>query len=791
MRRPRLLVLLLLIALFARLTFDAERLSFTSDEPSHIASGYAFLAEQATWTVALRGHPLLIDAWIALPVYLGTPGIPVTQLEGWEADNTRFVQAFVPYIRPNVERTELAARIPVMLLSVLLAAVIARWAMDIGGRTGSIAALIAMICDPTFLGHGMLATNDVGVTTLGALGLYLTIRFLRQKRPLRLLSAGMVLGLTALAKGSGLVWLLSALVMIGVDGLCCKPMWRGVRRSVGHAMILAAVALCCIWAFYGFSLAEMELLGRQLRVPAGTHWHGVLMQSGGAEERWTYFLGEVRRGGTWAYFPTAFLLKNPVPFLILASWGLVRTLTHSEQRHASIWVFPITYSVVAVASGVNIGYRHMIPIHPFIYLSIARIPWHGAVAKPIAGVLLAALAIETAFAAPYYLSHFNALVGGAEEGWRYLADSNTDWGQGYKALRTYQIDEGIDSVAFSGPEGYIGLRTYDVSYAPLPPIPSNPEPILKPWLQPAPGTYVISANSLSGLGSVAPDNYAWFRYHKPVAVIADVLHVYEVEEDHSSTWLAQCSTPVAPLDKETIETGFWNAPKRQFSFDCTQSWIYAEGTSGWYAAHNQLQQAKPTIRERLGLEPPSFPEAFTQRHFGQLAVIYRQWDYRETPPHIIYESATDACTTPEVSGFSIAPAGTPPHRIEVDARTTVRLTGPVNFVGAVGYSQNGSLEIETWWQRRSGDLAAPISIMAHLVTAEGTQISIADGLGVDVASLRKGDLFVQSHTFAESEAASDLWLRTGIYEIDSLELWNIEGSHSNAVFVPVAEITEL
>ena len=68
-RRSRTLTVLLLLVLFGRLAFDARKLSFTSDEPSHIATGYAYLAEGAFWTVPLRGHPPLLDAWLAIPFY--------------------------------------------------------------------------------------------------------------------------------------------------------------------------------------------------------------------------------------------------------------------------------------------------------------------------------------------------------------------------------------------------------------------------------------------------------------------------------------------------------------------------------------------------------------------------------------------------------------------------------------------------------------------------------------------------------------------------------------------------
>ncbi|MBN1249576.1 MAG: glycosyltransferase family 39 protein, partial [Anaerolineae bacterium] len=735
MRYHRLLIACLLLGLFARLVFDARQLSLTSDEPSHIASGYALLAEQATWTVALRGHPLLVDAWIALPVFLGDPAIPVTELDGWQSDNTRFVQAFVPYLRSYVARTEIAARLPVMLLTIILAAVTARWARDLGGPTGATAALIVLMCDPIVLGHGMLATNDVGVTALGTAGLYVVYRHLRNPKLSRLIVAGLVLGAAALAKGSGIIWLFSALLMIAGNAVLRRRGWRHLTRAALHELIVMIAALAGIWAFYGFTSTSVSILGYSIPLPAGTHWNGVLMQSTGAGERWTYFLGQVRRGGTWTYFPVAALLKNPVPLLALVAWGARRQLRTPSRKRALIWVFPVVYIAVAGLTAVNIGYRHMIPVHPFAYLLVAGLPLTTRLRRYAVSALVVALAIESALTSPYHLSYFSPVAGGPHEGWRYLADSNTDWGQGYKTLKAYQTQRAAGTVAFSGPEGYIGLSTYGIDYTPLPPIPSNPEPIWQPWMQPSPGTYVISANTLSGLGLIAPDNYAWFRYHQPIDVIADILFVYEIASPTSTTdgmdgtWLAQCSAPVTPLDAGTIQAGFGEAPSRILAFDCTQSWVYPTRSAGkgWYAIHDQLTEQDRSLRHRLGLAPPALQNTLPARHLGDLQVSYRQWDYRETPAYLIYESQSEAIPRPELTSVRIATAGTPPNQVPVSKLPPdgIDLGGPIAFLGVAAYPSGDGLEIETWWRRRPGDISTPVSIMAHLVAGDGRQIAVA------------------------------------------------------------------
>lgn len=806
MTRHRWLTLLMLLLLFSRLTLEARHLSFTSDEPSHIASGYAYLDQGATWTIPLRGHPLLLDAWIALPFYLAYTEAPLATLPGWQEDNTQFVQAFVPYIEAQLANAETATRLPTILLTVLLAAVVSRWAEDLSGRTGGRLALATLLFDPTLLAHGMLATNDAGVTALGTAALFATYRLIRHPKTKRLVTTGGLLGMTLLAKGSGIIWLAGSLGMMGIAGLQAAireqpgaERRRALGRWFGYGVGATIVALLGVWAAYGFEIGPLPQLGLSIPAPAPTHWQGIFAQSSGADERWTYFLGQVRRGGHWAYFPVAMALKNPIPLLLLAIWGGIHRLRTGLQRgfrQPALVIFPVLYAGVAVWTGVNIGYRHMLPLHPFLYLLISAVPGRRRRARYARAGMIAALGLVSATTAPFHLSFFNILAGGPSQGWRYLADSNTDWGQGKKYL--YAYEQSIDqTLNFSGPEGYVGLAAYQIDYTPLPPIPSNPEAILKPWIHPAPGRYVISHNSLSGLGMIAPDNYAWFRYHKPERIIADVLSVYQVPALPNRTWLAQCTTPLAPLDQPAINEGFPKPPTRVFGFDCTQTWVYpdADDGEGWYALHAERLQHEAHLWRRLGLRRSQAKESFTARHIEDLATTYRQWDYRNTPAFIVYQRA--GATAPAAESGSdvfVAAAATPPETLTAQTPAPVALQGPLAYAGVRAYPTAGGLDVETWWRVEKEGIARPFSIMAHLVTAQGKSLGVADGLGIAPANLREGDIVVQAHHFPDAPSPEQLWLRTGAYWLDTGERWPVGdeamGETANdAVFVPLREAT--
>jgi hypothetical protein len=363
------------LLLFALLSFGARQLSFVFDEPSHLTSGYAFLARGATWTISLRGHPLLVDAWLALPLYLGDPDIPLETLDGWNRNYLQYVESFAPFLSHALERSQIVARIPAALLAVLLAAVVYRWGVDLWGKWTGLLALGTLVFDPTFLAHGRLATNDIGVTALGTLGLYLVWRWAQVPTWRRAVVAGLVLGLTMLAKGSGVLWVAAGL---------CGAIWIGLRRrsSCGsepscfsiwlQVLLMGTLSLFIVWGMYGFTLGMIP--GWTLTpVPAPQHWEGVILQTNRVEERTAVALGKLKIGNLWWYFPLAFLLKNPLPLLIVLPLAIGISLRERQRwyRLRLLGLFFSLYMVVAITRGPNSGYRHMLAIHPTLHLLIA------------------------------------------------------------------------------------------------------------------------------------------------------------------------------------------------------------------------------------------------------------------------------------------------------------------------------------------------------------------------------------------------------------------------------------
>jgi hypothetical protein len=186
----------------------------------------------------------------------------------------------------------------------------------------------------------------------------------------------------------------------------------------------------------------------------------------------TYFFGQISTlGFTW-YFPIIFLIKEPLPtlFLILFSFGVAiyhiskalftkshqgflekfsKTFAHYLRTSIvefSMLLFIILYVFTSIKGGLNIGFRHLFPILPFIYIltakTIARTvhkvhEHHRVTFLSVTVLLLGYLIAGTVAAYPSYTSYFNELVGGPKNGYNYATDSNADWGQDLKRLKIF------------------------------------------------------------------------------------------------------------------------------------------------------------------------------------------------------------------------------------------------------------------------------------------------------------------------------------------------------------------
>ncbi len=690
-----------------------------------------------------------------------------------------FIQAFSSYIEP-LAQIETVTRWPVMLLAVLLATIVYRWAKDLWGRTAGLLALTALVFDPTLVAHSRLATTDLGITFLGTCALYAAWRWSVQPTWRWTLLTGTVLGLTLLAKISGPLWGLGVAAMMGISSLQKRS--RKARDSMWHqALIAACVSGIVFWAGYGFTWGQVS--GISISLPAPAHW-----ESSRYLATYTspfFALGQRRSGRWWWYFPLAFLIKNPLPLLLAWTLGLVTLVQQplSLKRISALGVFPLLYTGVAIVMGMNIGYRHMLPVHPFLHIVLGGGVWryikptparhshhpptpqqspplHNKLRLCLMVTLGVWYIVSVTRVFPNELAYFNALVGGPSNGYRYLADSNVEWGQSARALEAY-------------------LQTHpDARISP-------PETAYRP----APGQYIVNASYLQGLGIGDPQAYAWFRHWSPEETLRYSLLVYDVPP-YKISWMAQCEVPSTPLDQAAISKGIGTSNLRTVTFDCTQAWLYPaeEATSGIYALHHELvTPAKKCAAPFLLPCPPVPKDPFIARRLSEARLSFEQAKDGPLPAFVLYEATGADRPVTNLLLLYTAPITAVPH-INTFRPMTVPLTleGPLDFLGAYVFDEEADLEIETWWQVKNGPITRPFSIMAHLVTGQAMSLGTEDGLGVWPLTLEAGDVIVQRHLFSSPLPDQALWLRAGIYWLTPLEQWSVaDQPQADALWLPL------
>lgn len=419
------------------------------------------------------------------------------------------------------------ARLPMLLIALLLGWALWAWGRRLLGDATAVGALVLFALDPTLIAHGPLVTTDVGCAAFVTLFVFALWRYLQRRTPGRLLLTGLALGAALAAKFSAVFLLpIAALILLAGTPL---PLGRRLAWAAAALVAIGAVAVVVVEAVY-LSPRDPWLYVRGLRqVYTGIDPNYV-----------PYMAGEFRRH-FWSYELVAYLLKEPLPSIVLVGVGLwaIRRPGLTAADRVCLLAPPAVLGIAYAVFAANLGVRYVIPLLPFLYLiggaGLAALLAGGRVRRVCGWVLAAWLVLAATGVYPDHLSYFNeaacvfseprqlGLDGGSRCGPHWLDDSNVDWGQGVRQLMAWvEAHPGPAPLrlAFFGsfpPERY-GLR-----YEPL------DARILKD--PPPPGRYVLSAHifaRLRGALRARPEG-GWLLGVRPTAIVGHAYYVWDVE----------------------------------------------------------------------------------------------------------------------------------------------------------------------------------------------------------------------------------------------------------------------
>jgi hypothetical protein len=527
--------ILILIILAAQLILSSRRISATYDEQYHIANGIYFLRTGDPGLIP--AHPPLIEVLATLPL-LANPDlvVPLRDSASSAVSNLEYSDQLLWRLNPNGRSIVARTRLPIIGLTLLLAVTVYAWTRELFGPIPALLALTLLSFDPNILAHGNLTTNDIGVTCFATLALYTFWRWMSRPTAARAVIAGLTLGLAQVSKFSA-VYLIPALIIILVTDRMGKSTTAASRLhlkpTLRYLIIIAVAAYCAIWLAYGFNVGTLK----GYPFPAREYLTGLQaaksLVAGGKD---SFLWGAWSPTGWWYYFPVAFAVKTPIPTLILIGASCVFVYRRGTWRSTLPLVIPVViYFALSLASPFNIGYRHLLPILPclFIFTSqLALVDWKTSrPGSTIVAAMVIWLIIASLLIFPRYLTFFNEIAGGPDNGYKILVDSNLDWGQELIGLREYMTQENIPSVKLSY-HGTADPMAYGVVYEPLPSYPYNQwtsDTVPDILLNPPRGVYAISVNNLQGLRFKNHDLYATFRERKPDAIVGHSIFIYRIE----------------------------------------------------------------------------------------------------------------------------------------------------------------------------------------------------------------------------------------------------------------------
>lgn len=520
------------------------------DEQYHLTAGYSYLRTGDPRLATT--HPPLMGLLAALAL------LPRDDIQlpldhpAWEAGD-RFLYSDIFLWEANQDPRGMleTARRPIMVVGGLLLVALYFWARRLLGSAAGCGVLLLACFDPNLLSNSRVVTTDLGLTAFLFIALWQYWRWLERPTWPALLLAGLAAGLAITAKYTGL-FIAPTLVLVAL----LYPR-RGEHEHYGRRLLgllgIGLLALLVVWALFRFTLGPLSAPFPAVPVPAPFYWQQFIntfrriVDLQGA--RYDFFWGEAGNQGWWAYFPVALAIKTPLPVLILAGAGIIRGLrVHGWRQLSSLGVVPVLFLALGLSGVLTIGYRHMLPLLPFLILlagyAIAGVHWRWVAPTKqrlatLAVVLLLAWQVGGSLRMfPHQEAFFNELAGDWYNWSNLLVDSNLDWGQDLPALRQVMDELGIAEVnlAYFGkavPEVY-GVR-YRPLYGYLRFVEGNELSAYNPYT-PEPGWYAISATSLR-LGLMQPDTldlYRYFQSLRPVARAGYSIYLYHVTDPPST-----------------------------------------------------------------------------------------------------------------------------------------------------------------------------------------------------------------------------------------------------------------
>lgn len=557
-----ILILLLLVFLILAISSMINN-SYTDNEPIYILQGYGYLIKGETFG---SGHPIFAGFISAIPLLFIDIDFPkfeeIYHIFRFARNELLF------YGSNNPDQIIFLSRLPFIILAVLFGIYVFKWANDLYSAKAGLFALFLYILNPDIIANSTLVMTDLPVAGFMFICMYYywKLNCYKEKGRYNLLLSGIFFGLSITTKCTSLFLLPLFLIL---------PLFynKKIKEIFYHSLIILLIGIFIFMLinirdfspiytdnnpFYSGSQSKEFRSDERLdqlitsttnnplltqiikfsltKVPVfgANSIQAYLLQIRHSEVGHPqYFMGEYTMHGVWYYYFIVYLIKTPIPLIILFLGSFIffnRLRNHKISNE--LYLISIIGTVLFIVSflmELNLGLRHtlVIPLIGFVLISkIIGLFKSNIFYKILIVTLIIWYALISIMIYPYYISYFNEFVGGPNNGYKYLIDSSLDLGQDLKRLGFYLDENPISDIKlrYAGFEkpGYRGIEYTNLT------------------CEPTTGNVIISASALEGLlyyeGKNTPDLgcYSWLRKLEPVDKVGYSIFIYNVSEQDLS-----------------------------------------------------------------------------------------------------------------------------------------------------------------------------------------------------------------------------------------------------------------
>src|SRR3989344_4042233 len=434
LKRQNAIKIFLLTSFFLLAIWNLKNVSITLDGCKHLEKGLRYI-ETGSCCEGTDNTPLTVIN--SAPAYF------LNKYYNVDVSCKEETQPFLYRYLPNRFLVFIIG-LPTVLIGLIGGFYAYKFASELFDQKVGIIALFFYAFNPNIIAYSTINSQDALVSVMSLIAVYYFYLLYKRNTLGSVIISGLTLGLALSSKLNAALLVISYIIIYYLHYLFSKK-----NISFKHLFFIFLTAYFVLNVIYRFEgtfnpaslywdnfksslfLKLKNVWPRELPLffPIG-YLKGLDNIIFNNSEGWgNYLFGKyIPTGSAW-YFLMVFLIKTPIPTLILF---IIFFFQKNKKFNETFLFIPLMIFLLFnfFLNRLALGLRFLLVLYPFIFILNSHTIINIWKSKSIlVYALLIWYFIGTVRYRPHYLAYFNEFTGGPFNGYKYLADSNIDWGQ--------------------------------------------------------------------------------------------------------------------------------------------------------------------------------------------------------------------------------------------------------------------------------------------------------------------------------------------------------------------------